>query len=312
MPDGEYSRQYSDALARYLGDGGEEALSGAYELGRTALGKGRGILDLAVLHQEAVSALLQRGAGEARPELLRRAGDFLIESLSAFELRYRSVDEANAALRRLNELLEREAKRIAHALHDQAGTILASAGIELDLAVRGLKAKEQERLVFLRHLIDQTGEHLRHLSHELRPTILDDLGLRAAFEFLAEGVQARTGIAVGVRGRLRERPAAAVETAVYRIVQEALNNVLLHAGKMPTVNIWIERERSALYCTVTDDGTGFDVNAVLERGAKHSLGLLGMRERAHSVGGTLEIESKPGVGTSIEIAVPWTTAHDKE
>lgn len=307
MPEGGYRRQYYDALRGYIGGGGEDALSGAYELGRRALAEGLGILDVAALHQEAVSALLQEGTGDAPADVLRKAGDFLIESLSAFELRYRSVDEANAALRRLNELLEKEAKRIAHALHDQAGAILASAGIELDLAVRDLEEEDRARLAFIRRLIDETGEQLRHLSHELRPTILDDLGLRAALDFLAEGVRGRAGIAIELRGRLRERPPAAVETAVYRIVQEALNNVLLHAGEAATVKISMEAKQSTLHCAVSDDGGGFDLKAVLQGAGRHGLGLLGMRERAHAVGGTLLIESTPGHGTLIEVVVPMNS-----
>jgi signal transduction histidine kinase len=221
-----------------------------------------------------------------------------MEALSPFEMSHRAVGEANAALRRLNDLLEEEAKRIAHALHDQAGSILASASLELDLAAAEFPPDAKEQLAGARRLLDETGEQLRHLSHELRPMILDDLGLHAALDFLAEGVEQRTGLRVNVHGHFRERLPPAIETAVYRVVQEALNNTLLHGGQSPSVDISVERQAAHLRCVVVDDGVGFDVKV------KRGLGLLGMRERAHAVGGTCAITSAPGKGTSIEIVVP--------
>ena len=292
-----YSEDYGTALVRYLNGAGEDALSSAYDIGRRALSGGLGIFDMISVHQEAVLRLLRHDS-PAQVDFIESTGSFLMEALSPFEMSHRAVGEANAALRRLNELLEEEAKRIAHALHDQAGSILASASLELDLAAAEFPPAAQEQLAGARRLLDETGEQLRHLSHELRPVILDDLGLHAALDFLAEGVERRTGLSVHVHGQFRERLPAAIETAVYRVVQEALNNTLLHGGPAPSISISIERQAAHLRCVVVDDGTGFDVKV------KRGLGLIGMRERAHAVGGTCAITSAPGKGTSIEIVVP--------
>lgn len=301
-----YAEDYREALDLYLKGAGESALSSAYEIGRRAVAAGLGILDVVSLHEKAVASILER-----RPQD-DMAGSFLIESLSAFEISYRSVDEANAALRRLNELLEAEVGRIAHALHDQAGSILATATLELDMAAKELLPSGHQRLAGVRRLLDETGEQLRHLSHELRPTILDDLGLRPALDFLAQGIEQRTGLNVNVSGQVRERLPVGAEIAIYRIAHEALNNAVRHGGETPTVDITIEQLGREIHCNIKDDGAGFDVDAVLARGGKRGLGLLGMRERANAVGGTCNIRSAPGLGTAIEVIVPLTTTGSME
>jgi signal transduction histidine kinase len=301
-----YAEDYREALDLYLKGAGESALSSAYEIGRRAVAAGLGILDVVSLHEKAVASILER-----RPQD-DMAGSFLIESLSAFEISYRSVDEANAALRRLNELLEAEVGRIAHALHDQAGSILATATLELDMAAKELLPSGHQRLAGVRRLLDETGEQLRHLSHELRPTILDDLGLRPALDFLAQGIEQRTGLNVNVSGQVRERLPVGAEIAIYRIAHEALNNTVRHGGETPTVDITIEQLGREIHCTIRDNGAGFDVDAVLARGGKRGLGLLGMRERANAVGGACNIRSASGLGTVIEVIVPLTTTGSME
>jgi signal transduction histidine kinase len=302
-----YAEEYREALQHFINGAGEAALSSAYEIGRKALANGLGILDLVSMHEKAVARMLSRKPQE------EMAGSFLLESLSPFEISHRSVDEANAALRRLNELLEGEVGRIAHALHDQAGSILATATLELDLAVRELLPAGHKRLAGVRRLLDETGEQLRHLSHELRPTILDDLGLRPALEFLAQGIEQRTGLRIRVTGQLRTRLPVAAEIAVYRIAHEALNNAVRHGGGVPDVMIALDQVAGAqgaesLRCVISDDGAGFDVEAVLAPGGKRGLGLLGMRERASAVGGSCKVTSTPGKGTRIEVVVPLEPA----
>lgn len=303
-----YGQLYGTELARLLGGAGEEALSAAYELGRRARADGLGILDVVSFHQEAVLDLVRKQRPPEPVAFMHTAWTFLIEVLSPFEMSFRTIDEANTVLRRLNELLEDEAKRIAHALHDQAASIVASASLELDLAVGDLPPAAAERLAGVRQLLDETGDQLRHLSHELRPTILDDLGLKSALVFLAEGVMQRTGLRVDVRGAARERFPAAVETAVYRIAQEALNNAFVHGGDSASVTITLKRHLGDLHCTIVDDGLGFDVDSVLARRGNRGLGILGMRERASAVGGVCEIRSRPGGGTTIEVVVPVGSA----
>jgi len=156
------------------------------------------------------------------------------------------------------------------------------------------------RLERVKELLNQAEEQLRRLSHELRPTILDNLGLCPALEFLAQGVSRRTGLSIAVEGGTEGRLASSVETALYRLVQEALNNVTRHA-QAKCVTVRLQRDARVIRCTIGDDGVGFDVTSVFARKREQGLGLIGMRERVNSVGGTLQIISAPGGGTTIAV-----------
>ena len=301
----ERGSEYRQALADYLAGAGEEALLRAYDIGRRAMAAGIGLLEVVGMHHDVLRQSLARLPAEEREVTMRAAESFLIESLSPYEMSQQSVSEANAILRRLNQLLEDEARRIAHALHDEAGGILASARLALDLASREPSSANAEKLAEVRRLLDDTGTRLRHLSHELRPTILDDLGLRAALVFLAQGVAQRAGIRASVVGELRGRAPPNVELAIYRVAQEAVSNAVRHAAGVKTVTIHLRRQRGELRCTIQDDGAGFDVESVMKDRQRTGLGLLGMRERVQSVGGILHIQSASGDGTTVEIRIPW-------
>src|SRR5438093_377787 len=213
---------------------------------------------------------------------------------------------AEKALHRLNEMLEEEAKRIARALHDEAGQLLATVHIALAEVARELPLPVRKRLQEVRGLLNQVDEQLRHLSHELRPTILDDLGLCPALGFLAQGVSTRTGLLITVKGSTEGRLPLSIETALYRIVQEALTNISKHA-RATRVQIQFQREARRIRCVVRDDGIGFDVPSVLHRKGEQGLGLIGIRERLNALGGTLQITSAPGRGTELLITVPLET-----
>ena len=204
---------------------------------------------------------------------------------------------AETALRRLNSALEEKARRIAHALHDEAGQLLASVYFKLSDIERE-PAAVRARLGELRDLLDQVDREIRTLSHELRPTILDDLGLIPALEFLGDGISRRHGVRVVVSGTTEGRLSADVETAVYRIAQEALTNATKH-GRPASIHIDIGRGVGRLAGRIVDDGAGFD-QATTGRG----LGLVGMRERVMGLGGTLAISSSPGHGTTITFDLP--------
>ncbi|HSB77585.1 MAG TPA: PAS domain-containing sensor histidine kinase, partial [Candidatus Methylomirabilis sp.] len=210
--------------------------------------------------------------------------------------------QAEIALRHLNETLEDEAKRIAHALHDEAGQILTPVHLELETIARELPPDAQERVRGVRGLLKQFEEEMRRLSHELRPTVLDDLGLMPALEFLGKGVSKRTGIPISVSGTGKDRLPSFVEIALYRIVQEGLTNVMKHAQAS---HMWIEVKRTDQYvrCSLRDDGIGFDVQSVLTRRGERGIGLVGMQERAEALGGTLQIRSTPGRGTELVVTI---------
>jgi len=297
--------EYGRALAEFLENPErEEACLSAYDFGRRALASGVGLLELATLHHEVVASLLSDAPAQSTAESLSSAKLFFIEALAPFEMSRRLVDEANATLRRLNETLEDGARKIALSLHDEAGGIIAAARIQLDLAIQDSPNAATERFEEVRKLLDETGERLRHLSHELRPAILDDLGLAKALKFLAQGISSRSAIKVTVLGQLRERPPARVELALYRVAQEAVNNAIRHASGVSAISVRLRDQRNSVVCSIHNDGLGFDVDKTLGDKKRQGLGLLGMRERVHSIGGSIAIRSTPEQGTTIEVVVP--------
>ena len=230
----------------------------------------------------------------------------LKESEEQYRSLYRRMASQRDALRVLSHRYlharEEEAKRLAHQLHDEAGQVTASIHLALDEIARELPRRGRLRLRQAKTYLDDIEERLRRLSHELRPTILDDLGLVPALEFLAEGFSARNGIAVHVSGSSGGRLDPVVETAVYRIVQEALTNVARHA-RATQASIRLQRRGDVLRCRVEDDGAGFDPDATHGPG-RRGLGLLGARERLDALGGSLRVRSAPGQGARISIAIP--------
>lgn len=303
---------YVASLRDYLSGAGEEALSRAYELGRRALDEGIGVLGLAALHEEAVEAILREGRpAVSRARFFAGSGAFLAESLSPFEMTHRSFQEAVAALRSMNQRLENEARRIAHALHDDASQLLVSVHLALEGATADLPEPARARFDPVRRLLDEVEQHLRRMSHELRPTILDDLGLLPALEFLAQGLAARSGIAIRVHGAAIPRLLPAVETALYRVVQEALHNAVRHAHAV-AIEVRLERGPGAVQLTVRDDGSGFDPAAAQRRRGARGLGLAAMRERVSEAGGQFTVESAMGRGTEIRIIIPLEEDRDAD
>lgn len=221
----------------------------------------------------------------------------LYQELSAHRDRLRAL---SAGIMRARE---EEARRIARELHDEAGQLLASVHLTLEEITRDLPPSSRERLPEIRGLLDRIEEELRRLSHELRPTILDDLGLIPALEWLIQGVSARTGLPITLEGSTEGRLPPLMETTLYRIVQEALANVTRHA-QATRVTVRLQREAQRIHCLIQDNGIGFDVPTVLARRGERGLGLIGIQERLVPLGGSLEITSAPGRGTSLSITIP--------
>jgi PAS domain S-box-containing protein len=207
------------------------------------------------------------------------------------------------ALLRINAQLEREATRIAHALHDEAGQFLTSAHIVLADVARDLPPAAQQRLKEVREHLNQIEEQLRNLSRELRPRILEDLGLPAALEFLAKGVAQRTGVHVTMEVAVAERLPSIMETSLYRLVQEALTNASRHAHAT-LITVRLAREAGSARCEIRDNGVGFNVPEWFGRPGSSSLGLVGIRDRLEALGGSLHIDSVPGRGTTLLVVIP--------
>ena len=301
----DFAERYRGALQEYILGGGEEALHRAYQIGRLAVASNTGLLGLVDAHVGALGSLL--GQEVAEPDELRRrinaATRFLAESLAPFEMFHLRNLEANAALRRMNEMLEEEAKRVAYALHDQAGSVLATAYLELAEVSRELPPPAVEQMQRITAHLDQVRAQLRGLSHEVHPPILDQLGLVPAVQFLADGILKRTGLVVTVSGAVPRGFSQAVKTTIYRVVQEALANVTRHAqATHASVRMW--KEGGKLHCVIRDNGAGFDASLERSRRAPGGLGLVGMAERIRALGGDFEITTAPGQGTTIRVSLP--------
>lgn len=291
--------EYARALNTFLREGGETSLKQAYEVGRRALGEGKGVLDMIAVHQQTLERLM---SSVEQAQLIHRAGDFLAECMSPFEMTHRAFGEANETLRRLNESLEGETRRIARALHDESGQLLAAVHIQLLQLSRHLPAQAQACLRDVESLLEQIEQQLRNFSHELRPTVLDDYGLLPALQSLAERFSKRFGTPVNVDAKSVPRFTRTTEAAVYRVAQEALNNVARHA-KATRVYIRLWTSPGELHCRIRDDGVGFDPSA-LSKASRNALGIVGIRERLNVLGGSLEIQSAPQQGTELKIEVP--------
>ncbi len=205
------------------------------------------------------------------------------------------------ALRRAVQAQEAERKRLARELHDETGQALTSILLGL-AAVESSKTAEEAHAAAadLRGLVVETLQSVRRLAVELRPSALDDFGLEPALRRLGETVREGGTLDVQVETRLGAvRLPADVETALYRIVQEALTNAVKHAGANH-VSVVVTRKATGVQVMIEDDGSGFDPAARSTGG----LGLLGMRERVELLDGTLAIDTSPGAGTTLIVELP--------
>src|SRR6202790_573594 len=218
----------------------------------------------------------------------------------------RDREQANKAVRelsrRLFQIQEDERRHLARELHDQLGQALTAAKIDLQGA-QGL----EEHTAIVQRLDDSIAtlerllQQVRQLSLELRPPLLDDLGLVSALRWYLDQQAQRAGLRVEFfADPALERVDAAIETACFRVAQEALTNVVRHA-RAETVNVELDRTPETLHLVVRDDGIGFDVVRAQQSA---SLGLLGMRERVTLLGGELDCKSAPGRGTEVHAFFP--------
>jgi signal transduction histidine kinase len=226
------------------------------------------------------------------------------ERVRAEEALARSREELHEIATASATAREQEKKRLARELHDELGQMLTAIKLDVDhLAAgpAGADAAGSARLAAMRSLVDQTVASTRRISSELRPMMLDDLGLAAAAQWLTESFAKRYGIACALEVEPPELELAEPEaTSLYRILQEALTNVARHA-QATRVHVRLRRGEGEAWLTVRDDGRGFDPSAPTRPNA---FGLVGLRERAYLVNGRIRIESAPGKGTCVEVVVP--------
>jgi signal transduction histidine kinase len=304
--DTELDARYREALKEYLTHPDEALLERAYGLGRQAMTDGRGVLDMATMHSQALAAVTASSDGGTldRRQLLEALERFFVEAISPFEIAHRSFRDANLVLHRLNDVLENQAKRIAYALHAEASQLVASVHLALaDVATR-LPPDRVKEIQSVRGLLDQIEDRIRRISHELRPTILDDMGLLPAIEFLADGISQRWGIPVAVRGTVDGSLPLPVETALYRAAQEGLTNVARHA-QATHAEVTVQHSPHVITCMVRDDGKGCDPAVIASAShGRRGLGLVEIRERMAALGGTLRLASQGEQGTEFTVEIP--------
>ncbi len=272
----------------------------------------RAVLALPLLRDDRVIGALSLGDEAGRTfdaEALALAQLFAAQAATAFTNAqlYTEVQAGRARLqvlsRQLLEAQEAERRRIAHELHDEASQLLAAVHLALEATVIGLPPQFREGFHQVRSHLDAMETQLRQLSHELRPTILDDLGLLPALQLLAQRVAERTGLCIRMDSALTGRLAPAVETALYRIMQEGLTNITKHAAASH-VDLRLWRDGRRVHGLLRDDGVGFVVEHVVGRTGLQGLGLLGIQERLEALGGTLQIISAPRQGTTLQLTLP--------
>jgi signal transduction histidine kinase len=259
---------------------------------------------------------VKRATLEVYADLLATLGQTFLQTryhtiLAAERRRQERTVEANEVRARLLKQVmsarEEEQRRIARDLHDGIGQSLTSLLLGLRVAAEVPTFEEaRARLGELRGITAALLDEVRRLARGLRPSVLDDLGLVAVLEHFAADYTQAHGIAVDVYApdlALARLPAE-VETALYRIAQETLTNVLKHAAAK-AVSLVVRRESSGVHLTVEDDGRGFDSDALLQAtAAGRGLGLLDIRERAALLNGSVTLESRPGSGTTVHVCIP--------
>lgn len=240
-------------------------------------------------------------------DFLCELADNLAFGIHTFRIN-QAIKESNEKLRNLSASLhkvrEEERTMISHEIHDQLGQTLTGLRMDItwllnELPKEELELRERTRKSLI--LVDETLDTVRRISHDLRPAILDDLGLVSAIEWQMEEFQARTccdydlELYVGDIGIVEER-----DTIVFRILQETLTNVTRHSNAN-FVKVTLNREKERLLLTVKDNGIGIKENRIK---SNHSIGLIGMRERANQIGGEINIACGKQGGTIITLSIP--------
>jgi len=233
--------------------------------------------------------------------------DKLLHDLSLSNARLAVESERKSDLvvglrRHLSVAEERERLRLSHELHDQAGQSLAATILELGAIDSMLDGAARSRLQAARKRMEELGKTLHRIAWEMRPPSIDELGLRKALASYVADWNEQSGIEADFHcdePGLDDVPSE-IGTAIYRLLQEGLTNIVKHAGRPTNVSVIFRRVNATLQLIIEDDGCGFDVAATLAKGRAHrGLGIDGMRERLSLIGGTLEIESEPGAGATL-------------
>jgi len=256
---------------------------------------------------------------DAGRELENRVEERTAELLTANRLMKKMIDEGKRTAerittsrerlrnlsRRLQSVVEEERMRISREIHDELGQVLTGVKLNLSLLRRTLASKGlaelSAKVLENEQAISSIVLTVRKIATELRPGVLDELGVAAAIEWLAKDFQKRTGVGCNVRiNGVDKMSDIALTTAIFRIVQESLTNIMRHAGASQA-NVNLERKGGTLILEVTDNGSGIKEGRIMDT---KSLGLIGIRERVLLLGGEAAISGKPGGGTLVRVTLP--------
>jgi signal transduction histidine kinase len=239
-------------------------------------------------------------------EAVGRQIGIAIENARLWEELQHKEEIRGELLRKVITAQEEERQRIARELHDETGQALTSLLVNLRLLERAQTPAEiVSQTQEMREIVANILDSIRDLAVELRPSVLDDLGLVPALSRYAQECTKRLGIQVDfiAAGLSQTRLPHEMETTLYRIAQEALTNVARHA-QTNHASILLERRGHEVVMIIEDDGCGFNAAQALDTAGRAHLGLFGMRERAELVGGRLVVESAPGGGTTVSVVIP--------
>jgi len=258
------------------------------------------------------------GRGDFKRTISFRSDDEIKRLADSFNLMAKMLMEKmrleRKYLSQIIEAQENERRRISRELHDEIGQALYAIRFNLEMIDKDLPqttSAVRGRLLEAKSLSSQTVSAMRQLSLDLRPTMLDDLGLIPTLRWYIQNFSNRVNIysnfeTMGLEKKLPPQ----IETAFYRIVQEALNNIAKHA-QADRVEISLVRRDSRIFASIQDNGKGFDLDRVLHpESPERGFGLVGIQERVSLLGGQIDVQSKPGFGTLIRIEIPYENGRE--
>jgi len=294
----------------YLSGAPDWPRAGAEVLAHHAFQAGGSLTEFVDDVMSTIADAVRSADGPAQVDrVLDASQSFVRDSVSPYENERRAAIDSGHGLRVQNDRMEERVRRIAHEIHDSSAQFLASVHTELHRAAEQAPDEMTPRLQRIHSLLNQVEADLHRFSHELRPTILDDLGLVPALHELSRSVNRENGMVIAVEGPPDGRYSPAVEIALYRTVQDAVSGVE-KSGRSQRVKVKVETSENEIRCSITDDGAvaGKAANRLpwMERG----LGVIGIRERLAALGGTLAVEHRTdGRGSRLVASIPLEVHH---
>ena len=258
------------------------------------------------------------GRGDFKRTISFKSDDEIKRLADSFNLMAKALMEKmrleRKYLSQIIEAQENERRRISRELHDEIGQALYAIKLNLEMVDKDLPHTTpaiRGRLGEAKSLSSQTLTAMRQLSLNLRPTMLDDLGLIPTLRWYIQNFSSRLGIYSNFETMgFEEKLSPQIETAFYRIVQEALNNIAKHA-QADRVEISLVKRDSRIYASIQDNGKGFDLDRVLHpESPERGFGIVGIQERISLLGGQMDIQTRPGFGTLIHFEIPYENVRD--